>query len=645
MAAGDGKEPQALAKAILKEWAPRTKRELGVENIFAFGSVVRDGEGFGYIEGDVDLLVVWGKHHVSPEQRLDCANALAEAQIFLEKEFRSLIFNNPARKRPNCVNTELVSGIDITFNAYKGRIDRFFSNKFISICDETAGTENIRNEFSDPIRVRYSGLFDALSRCREFQAKYLMVNERGLFVHNDFSEKNWYGIPKSICRHARDARISSGCYGNKQIDDSADAVAGHADARVVLSWASKLWGGKLLKITDIVYEVSDIDSEITWSREDLFLMFEAIACFTETNLVAEVEHFHTSGRIETREHHMLQKFKDPPIIVHGFNTHCQMFPSADISDPIYKIGFQDSKEAFNQIETRWSAGRLTTSILSSAKEEIEREIEKEQNQALRKSYLDVLEVMQRGNSRYPRMTALPRLTTDISRGESSLEVSLSTGSYHLWLANERLPHLASLQKFKGEYCLNGLAVRVGYLYEENEKLYLEFQQRSMKNGTYRMAWDVAASGYLDPAKHADADDETGIRVGILEAARAELSEEMKIAPDKLPYEEMFYFFGVTRNLFTGQLDVLGYCIADHSRAKVCGKGMSDKVHLFEQCEMKVDKIIEFIKAREYWVPTAILTVMLILLHHNHLTRTGASDASILREFSSLEGRLRLGGHD
>ena len=87
---------QQQALLILKTWAKKVKENLGFDKLLVFGSLVRRPEnGFGRQEGDVDLLIVWGKNHVSPKQRLEVANKLVDKQLELENLFKRNIFNHP----------------------------------------------------------------------------------------------------------------------------------------------------------------------------------------------------------------------------------------------------------------------------------------------------------------------------------------------------------------------------------------------------------------------------------------------------------------------------------------------------------------------------------------------------------------------
>lgn len=625
-------QAQQVALGLLRTWAASVKKALGFERILCFGSVVR-GRGFGRTEGDIDLLIVWGDHHITPEQRLYCANQLIDAQIEIEQEITRTIFNHPNRRRQNAMNTEILDSFDLNCNICREHSPEWFNNDFIDLCGVARDRIHLRLPGSDRFRDRYPELVLELRKCQAFLAKYVVVDSKGNHgqLPGDFGPgSTWFGIPKSICRSSRVVRIFSGAYGNQNIPDRADALSGHLDARAIIEDAAEVWHQRLDGIVERIRAVNEEDSYINWTRGDLFLMHESLAWYIRKTLQSEIEII-ANKRIKSREQQMLEEFAKDPIMFGGFNSQCQFFPESAMYEEPANIRFQESRESFQRIRTVWSPALIPSNLVDEVAEAVN-----EQNAA---EVTEVKKVMRRGNSPFPRMCALPRLIIERTGRESVLEISLSKGTYHLALAAERLPDLPAIRRVKTEYNLNSLAVRVAYIYKENQTWYMEFQQRSGENATYKKAWDVAAAGYLDPRRHGDLEDESVL--SIVQAARHEMSEEMKIPINEVPYKEDFYFFGVTRNVHTGQLDVLGYCIGERARDKLSSGVTSEYVERFERCELNPEQLVRFIIEKQYWVPTAILNVMFVCRCHMAGV-TGVGKERLVDLFADLAGKIKLG---
>jgi hypothetical protein len=163
--------------------------------------------------------------------------------------------------------------------------------------------------------------------------------------------------------------------------------------------------------------------------------------------------------------------------------------------------------------------------------------------------------------------------------------------------------LHCLRGFEG--VLNSVAVRVAYTYAENGRQHCVFQQRkAAANATYADAWDIGAAGYIDPRKHTDLG-----KISPWLASAKELAEELNIPLEFLPNREHYQFYGVVKNCLSGQVDLLGECRGNYvPRLEKPGP----KVSQLQSCILEPEAIAHFLKARPWWVPTAIVNVILVL---------------------------------
>src|SRR6266568_5657666 len=95
------------------------------------------------------------------------------------------------------------------------------------------------------------------------------------------------------------------------------------------------------------------------------------------------------------------------------------------------------------------------------------------------------------------------------------------------------------------------------------------------------------------------------------AAANELQEELNIRLEYLPHRDQYDFFGVVQNGYTGQLDLLGECKGDFWTDWTTHRP-GFKVQKIEACELTPEEIAKFVREKHWWVPTAILTVILVL---------------------------------
>lgn len=229
--------------------------------------------------------------------------------------------------------------------------------------------------------------------------------------------------------------------------------------------------------------------------------------------------------------------------------------------------------------------------------------------------------LESGQNPYPRLCAPPSVFEDRS-GFRELQVSVAPSVFGISLCEERgikLPCLRDRQPSN----LNALAVRIAYLFEAGGQRRCAFQKRkASKNSTYKNAWDIGAAGYINPQEHRD--PETGLLSPWI-AARNEIAQELGVPFEALPFRDSYYFFGIGRIRFTGQLDLLGVC-----SGSTPPRDQTDAVDAVESCPFDPLSVAEFVAARRWWVPTAIVTAMLALrlYYEKHQIEAAFSSAGV-----------------
>ncbi len=165
------------------------------------------------------------------------------------------------------------------------------------------------------------------------------------------------------------------------------------------------------------------------------------------------------------------------------------------------------------------------------------------------------------------------------------------------------------------------------------KLIYDDQQRNNNNFMYKRAWDLSAAGYLEPQYISKSNDGNvctrnkppALSENILSAwchIRKEIEEEIGINERDLPYIEGYNFLCVIRNNLTKSLDLIGYVESPFNyniqklNEIIRNRGVS-KVEKIESCELNPQALAEFIKAKKYWEPKAIVSLILILLKYEY----------------------------
>jgi nucleoside phosphorylase len=306
--------------------------------------------------------------------------------------------------------------------------------------------------------------------------------------------------------------------------------------------------------------------------------------------------------------------------------------------------FADDPEDEQQVILEWTDAPLAEGLLRELKADADLQLKRlarNQNadEAEIRRLSEFCDALARGSNPYPRLVAPPRpcrLNTH-SGIKSLLLLPISDSYYAFSLIREKQIQLASADTVQSSHNVNSLAVRVALTYERDGQRWIEFHQRSPLNGTYKEAWDVGAAGYMDRSRHKDPEHPERL-VSPWGACIDEITRELNIPSEDLPYRDHYSFFGVGMNWCqskpTMQTDLLGVCqcviAPDPTRAV-----RSDRVLGFDRCVLEPFALANFVEEKHYWVPTAVLALVLTL--HS----AGAEWSTIKAAFSRLAGKLKF----
>ncbi len=246
-----------------------------------------------------------------------------------------------------------------------------------------------------------------------------------------------------------------------------------------------------------------------------------------------------------------------------------------------------------------------------------------------------MKVIEEGAQEYPRMIRMPEIKNDIltiklAYSFFSLGYIVQRAFYDNTL-EQKIPEIRALRQ---NYQTISFAIKVMLIYKKKGKHYIVFQQRNNRNFTYKWGWDVSAAGYLEPwyvSKSSDKyicirNNPQATIENILSAwcnIKKEIEEEIGIK--NLPYIESYKFLCVVRNNLTKSLDLIGYVESpfdydiEELNNTIRNKYIT-KVAQIESCELNPKALAEFIKAKMYWEPKAIVTVILLLLKYGYSSK-------------------------
>jgi len=212
-----------------------------------------------------------------------------------------------------------------------------------------------------------------------------------------------------------------------------------------------------------------------------------------------------------------------------------------------------------------------------------------------------------GNNEYLRLVGPPEV---FSRDNVKiLCVPIAPSRYGIALVEERRFVLPTAVKLRQTRILNSLGVRVAVIYPKDGVEWVEFHQRRGKtNSLYKEAWDVGAAGYIDLERHKDTEPPNCISVW--RASALEIEEELNIPQWELQFREHYRYFGVGRNDLTGQVDVLGVCRLANSPDP--NRKVKSRVTRYDRCLLEPEPVADFVCEQKYWVPSALLTLILLL---------------------------------
>jgi hypothetical protein len=218
-----------------------------------------------------------------------------------------------------------------------------------------------------------------------------------------------------------------------------------------------------------------------------------------------------------------------------------------------------------------------------------------------------------GANPYPRPVALPQLVR--TNHGVAMRLFVGEGSYATQAVREKSINIPILQAVRQTFVLSSLALRVLYVSSVGERDYwAEFQLRSEENSTWKNAWDVGASGYVDRQKHRYSDIDR--RISPRKACACEIEEELVIDSSLLPFADHYHFFGYAQDLPSRHIILLGLCEAGHTpnptREPPIEPTGKKYISGYGHCVLQPNAIAEFIAVRRRWVPSAVLTLILAL---------------------------------
>lgn len=321
-----------------------------------------------------------------------------------------------------------------------------------------------------------------------------------------------------------------------------------------------------------------------------------------------------------------------------FDLRSKLFPENLWRENRKNNLYRDYSEADEQVVLAWVDDPIPQDLLPQLEKEARnRLLESEKGahvlpQDQQKVLTDFVENL--NSSPYPRVVAPPTRHFLERSGlkRTILQVPIAESYYGFTLIREGKINLPTANRLRASHQLNSLAVRIALTFQQDGQRWIEFQQRSKENFTYKEAWDVTAAGYIDRRKHKDPDRPENISPWA--ACREEIYEETGISRAALRYREDYYFFGVGMNEPTGQLDILGTCEIN-SPPDPKRPISSYKVKRYDRCILEPYEIARFLESKVYWVPTAVVTLVLVLEAYRFDRQT------IENAFSRLHDKLYL----
>lgn len=604
--------------SVVRHWLRGLMPQSAVEGAYLFGSVLKP-ERFVPGRSDVDLLLVLSQSLRTPLAQATVAWKLLDLKKQLESDLATMLGAQPAGKP--IVSLLLLTRFECDNAIHKGRDHRFFSTtRFLDLSQPAEKERQLGSAAAELFRLLYPGLVQTVQRAQDYRNRFLSIDARGTRPPKvaDPWDDEQEALPKELCRAAAPLRF----FEKSLSDDSEyDQVAGldyTIELVARLSSEAKEYG-QLREWLTIRAGARAPRTPLSPDRQLLLweiLAYQAAVLIRrrEAKRLADAP---ASALGPESERTFLEAVAKPSLRIGGRSIECKLLPASLWTEERRGHLYLDDPEAERRIELRMSDLSLPGNTLDSLVQEIEEALKLppasfSHDAAERESLSEVHGRLTReGSNAYPRVVALPRLETapTVPGRPKLLVVFLGPSRYGVALVEERRLTLPTAVRLRSRHLLNSLAVRVAYVYEAGGSYWVECHQRKGgANATYKDSWDVGAAGYIDPGRHKDPLDET--RISPWQAAAGEIAEELAIAPHHLPHRDHYFFFGMGRNDPTGQLDVLGYCLATNPPDPE--RPPTARVNEYGRCELNPVSVARFLSEKQRWVPTAVLTLVLTL---------------------------------
>ncbi len=631
----------------LRKWRREFSPNYAVDKVYLFGSVVyRGGARFNpEQDSDVDLLMCFsdGPNAV---KRADAQRELVEHVGRLEKSLREVL---PGESNTPIISVALMTAPEFHQNVHFVDKPGFWeSTRFVDLLNPEGQQEQLFRYSAETFKSRFRYAVVVLRDAQRARNEYLTISSNGT---RPIVPQHTDNILKKMWRSAASLKYFIE-RGDKEI--MADPNVG---LKFLLHTLENARADPAIgRVWDRISGLSGRGPRVPPTPDEQLLVWEVLADKAleaighEQRAASNAPVWRpqlTSTSVATYaeadpEETFLTLASGPSLRLGALDLACKLFPESQMSRSNSPEVFEDDQEAERRLELVMTEQRLPENLLDKLVQEIRdrrEEIDQLDEEALavvlqeRQSLDDTLgRLTGEGSNAYPRLVATPAIqeTTEAGKPSRIMRVYIGPSRYGIALVEERRLRLPTALGLRSRYILNSLAVRIAYIVKESDGWWIEFHQRHPKhNATYPGAWDIGAAGYLDQQSHRDPIDNS--RISPWQAAAHEIAEELGIGFHQLPHRDKFYFFGVGRNDPTGQLDLLGYC--EGLVVPPVNRPISYKVKKYGRCRLTPESVAMFILDGQYWVPTALLTAILILRHFKF------THDEIEAAFSKLVGKI------
>lgn len=614
-----GKMTEEVA-TVVTDWSRDLMQQKEIEGAYLFGSVLNP-QRFVPERSDVDLLLVLSRSLRTPLARANASRTILEYKKLLEATLEARLTSQRAGKP--IVSTLLLTSFECENAIHKGRDHRFFeTTSFLDLSQEEKKETRLGSSAAELFRRLYPSLIPTVQRAQDYRNRFLSVSANGSRppgLADPWDDKS-EALPKDLCRAAAPLRYFDHSFAN---GSEYDQPLGLVYIRELLRKRSP--EAEQYKELHELVEIHRPGARAPMKPllpEMQLLLWEILAHQAEL-LIGRGEAKRWTdiatpppGMDMDSERSFLEAAAKPSLRIGRGSIECKLLPTSLWAEERRRHLYIDDPEAELRIELRMSDLSLPNNTLGSLLKEIEEALdapsyppaEIPQQAILREVY----ERLSEGSNGYPRVVALPTVETahGIPGRPRMLVVHLGPSRYGVALVEEKRLNLPTANLLRSQHVLNSLAVRIAYVYKNADGTYwVECHRRKGgPNATYKGSWDVGAAGYIDPSRHTDPLDEN--RISPWQAAASEIAEELAISAECLPHRDHYFFFGVGRNDPTGQLDLLGYCLA--AEPPDVNRSPTARVQMYDRCRLEPGAVAQFVAQKRWWVPTAVLTLVLTL---------------------------------